>query len=96
MVSNIIPFFRSLAVVKSSTVPGDRTPMGGRTTGTTNLGRKMATLVNAVWALVLSLRLIMGRNSTPRTAKEVFGSAQVGNILGDFLKVRTVPYYRFI
>jgi hypothetical protein len=47
----------------------------------------MATLINAVYALVISLRLVIGRSSAARTGKEVFGSAQVSNILGDFLKV---------
>lgn len=47
----------------------------------------MATLINALWAALLSLRLIMGRGGTARMGKEVFGSAQVGNILGDFFKV---------
>lgn len=50
-----------------------------------NMGRKMAMTINAVSAIVLSLRHVMGR-SGGRAAKEVFGGAQVANMLSNFLK----------
>ena len=48
----------------------------------------MAVIVNGVWAILISLRYIMTRSGASRLAKEVFGGAQVGNLLGEFLKVR--------
>lgn len=49
----------------------------------------MAVTINGVWAVLIALRYIMARGSAARLAKEVFGGAQVGNILGEFLKVHS-------
>ena len=68
------------------TLLGDKSSMALRTSGGGNVGRKMAVTINGVWAVLIALRYIMVRGGG-RLAKEVFGGAQVGNILGEFLKV---------
>ncbi|KIM27128.1 hypothetical protein M408DRAFT_16736 [Serendipita vermifera MAFF 305830] len=57
-----------------------------RMNGGGSIGRKMAVTINSVWSILIALRHVMIRGGTTRMAKEVFGGAQVGSILGDYLK----------
>jgi len=66
---------------------GDKSSAASRSLGGGNLGRKMAVTINGVWAILIALRYVMARGGAARVAKEVFGGAQVGSILGEFLKV---------
>jgi hypothetical protein len=50
-----------------------------------NVGRKAAVFVNAVFSILMTLRLASGGNV--RQAREVLGNPQVSGSLGDFLKV---------
>ena len=50
-----------------------------------NVGRKAAVFVNAVFSILITLRLASGGNV--RQAREVLGNPQVSGSLGDFLKV---------
>ncbi|KAG8776236.1 hypothetical protein FRC15_012050 [Serendipita sp. 397] len=50
-----------------------------------NMGRRIAVTVNSVWALLLSLRMATSRVGA-RAGREIFGGAQVGNIISVFLK----------
>lgn len=52
-----------------------------------NVGRKAAVFVNAVFSILMTLRLASGGNV--RQAREVLGNPQVTGLLGDFLKVCT-------
>ena len=50
-----------------------------------NVGRKAAVFVNAVFSILMTLRLASGGNV--RQAREVLGNPQVSGSLSDFLKV---------
>lgn len=50
-----------------------------------NVGRKAAVFVNAVFSILMTLRLASGGNV--RQAREVLGNPQVSGSLADFLKV---------
>lgn len=51
------------------------------------MGRKIAVTVNAVWALVIALRLVMSRGSSGKSSREIFAVSQVASLFGDLLRV---------
>ncbi len=75
------------SLVGSHVIIGDKSSIASRTSGAGNVGRRMAVTINGIWAILIALRHVMTRGGAARVAKEVFGGAQVGSILGEFLKV---------